>query len=58
MPIGMLNFMAEEFSDNALKEFLKDNQDGVTSLEETENWDYITLFPRTFSRTVDYLFFI
>jgi hypothetical protein len=39
MPIGMLNFMAEEFNDNVLEEYLKDNQDGTTSLEETESWD-------------------
>jgi hypothetical protein len=33
--IGRLNFLAEELSNIVLKEYIEDNQDGVSSLEET-----------------------
>jgi hypothetical protein len=53
-----LNFLSKELSNNVLREYLEDNHDGVTSLKETENWDMVTLFSRTFSRTADYLFLL
>jgi hypothetical protein len=53
-PIKM-EALAESINSLVIRDYLKENQDGITDMEQTESWDYVKLFQKTIHYETSYL---
>jgi hypothetical protein len=55
VPPKKLEAVAEAVNSLIVRDFLKDNQDGITDMKQTESWNDVQLFKKTFHYETTYL---